>query len=765
MDNNFNNNNNLNNNNNVTNNDNIDNNINNYNAGTNNSNNNYGNNNVNNFNANNGNSFNNFQMGVQPGVPNGYNQAFNRPYNNFDRYNGTANFNQGNNFGQNNFQQNNFQQAGPGYQGNPNMNNYYNRPSNNFDDPTKYPKNKKLGSFEDLIGKSFMGIIASVFIFIGMILFAIAVAPYVTDVLKCLALYVVSFIFIIYGVIKLRKDKNNFFMSLTACGVGMLYISMMLTYFHYGFINEIALMVLLLVWSVSILYLSRYGTRIFIIIGRLGIAISIIAAQSLSGENLLMSVIFAATAMLVYVVFDIISSYDNSAINNAFNILNIFLLYIALVSSGMSWYDRNVLMIVLSLIAVFLLFISLIIYRKKAYYSEDFLVSGALYAIAFAFMLHMISYRGFDMDKDMLNAIISSVEIIVMLIYVLTLGAVKKNALEVGFPGVNFIENAKFAPIIIIALNTLNYAILSEYIGLAIIAIPLIIVGFFKNSRVYRNIGLVLLYMYSLNLFSNSEVSAIVITVVGYVLIIMTAILMHIYKACYSRSFKISLYILFLIHSFLRIGVITDLVFDVDAIVSFTLATTTVVIIHYIVSFIPAFCKDLVSGLYEPQTATSLRVINLIIMAVCLINIGSSDELALTIWASIVGICAFSRNTVNLFKNTNPYLSSIDIYICIKFFILDRVILYAFGAPAIVNTVSWILLAVIYISIGIIARRHQFRTVGLILTMVSIFKLLMFDVHVSSLYLRALGFIVSGVLCFIISLIYNNIDKKLGGEQ
>ena len=62
-------------------------------------------------------------------------------------------------------------------------------------------------------------------------------------------------------------------------------------------------------------------------------------------------------------------------------------------------------------------------------------------------------------------------------------------------------------------------------------------------------------------------------------------------------------------------------------------------------------------------------------------------------------------------------------------------------------------------------RVKSLRIYGLVLSMVSVFKLLLIDIAYGGLLQLAAVFFVSGLLCFAISMIYNMIDKKFGNMQ
>lgn len=88
-----------------------------------------------------------------------------------------------------------------------------------------------------------------------------------------------------------------------------------------------------------------------------------------------------------------------------------------------------------------------------------------------------------------------------------------------------------------------------------------------------------------------------------------------------------------------------------------------------------------------------------------------------------------------------------------------------FDAPSVVISVGCFVLAIISIVAGFGIQVKSLRIYGLVLSMVSVFKLLLIDIAYGGLLQLAAGFFVSGLLCFAISMIYNMIDKKFKEVQ
>ena len=128
-----------------------------------------------------------------------------------------------------------------------------------------------------------MAIAASVLIFIGVILFAVLMLPNITDEIKMAAMYVVSAIFLCFGFVRIGKDKEDkFALVLLGCGAGVLYISLIMSNIYFKVIGDIPLYVLIMLWSLGVVYLARYKSELFMAIGHIGITISMIFFHLLS---------------------------------------------------------------------------------------------------------------------------------------------------------------------------------------------------------------------------------------------------------------------------------------------------------------------------------------------------------------------------------------------------------------------------------------------------------------------------------------------------
>ena len=123
--------------------------------------------------------------------------------------------------------------------------------------PEQHTQPVKNTNLENKIGKNAMGIVATVLIFIGVIAFGTLVFTSVTDTIKIASMFIASFIVIAAGVVFTVKSKSAFSEALTGCGMGMTYISLFISHIFYEAINDITTFVLVFVWAVAISLVSK----------------------------------------------------------------------------------------------------------------------------------------------------------------------------------------------------------------------------------------------------------------------------------------------------------------------------------------------------------------------------------------------------------------------------------------------------------------------------------------------------------------------------
>lgn len=104
-------------------------------------------------------------------------------------------------------------------------------------------------------------------------------------------------------------------------------------------------------------------------------------------------------------------------------------------------------------------------------------------------------------------------------------------------------------------------------------------------------------------------------------------------------------------------------------------------------------------------------------------------------------------------------------YIAFKYTVLMLNILGSFDVESYYISICLLLFAIASIVAGFYKDTTSFRMYGLILSMISVIKLILIDIHYDSTLQIALSFFVCGVLCFIISFIYHKIDTGFKNKE
>ncbi|MDE5866791.1 MAG: hypothetical protein K2H31_09365, partial [Lachnospiraceae bacterium] len=374
-------------------------------------------------------------------------------------------------------------------------------PNNQYQNAMPQPQNKvnKPKDLENMIGKSWMGIFASVLIFISFILFATLLAPFITDTIKMIAMYVVSILLTAFGLLKLRKHNNKLYLAISGCGVGAVYISLLLTNLYFKAIGDIALYVFILVWAVFVCYLSKWQDRIFQIIGQCGIMISLFFGVVLCVEEFdyammfLLSLFFVVTASIFYVI-NYSREFHKNFVNNVFNCINVFQIWVGAYSlrPAFSWagwaeapgYNRNwwaeykveaiAGIMLLFLILQFVLFLAAKLKEKNIGFGVFMIINTILMMLYISNMTYRAVLQG---NWDNIRGIIFII-----------IGAALLALIEKKF------DNRKDEGKVLLQCFELPLFVMSVYmvsffrdhVGVSFVMILMILLGYYKDDCVYK---------------------------------------------------------------------------------------------------------------------------------------------------------------------------------------------------------------------------------------------------------------------------------------
>jgi len=116
-------------------------------------------------------------------------------------------------------------------------------------------------------------------IFISIIIFSTVFYPNLTDEIKVLAMFIFSIGISVFGYLGVRKNaKDTFKIAVMACGIGCIFVSLLVTRIYFEMLSDSALLILVLLWAALVCYLSKFSNALFIIIGQIGIIVTLLTS-------------------------------------------------------------------------------------------------------------------------------------------------------------------------------------------------------------------------------------------------------------------------------------------------------------------------------------------------------------------------------------------------------------------------------------------------------------------------------------------------------
>ncbi len=636
--------------------------------------------------------------------------------------------------------------------------------------PTVLPSSyqKKPSNMEDIFGRNLMGILASVLILIGMVLFGTVVVPALSDGMKILCMYLISFLVTAAGMLFMKKSPaNKFFISLTGLGAGGVFLSLIMSNVYFHLFGDLLTYFLLFVWAAGTIFLSRYekklsGTdhkiKIFEIIGQLGVMISVIlgcvlCAGRKDSFKFLMLAVYHLIAVFTFHCSTVKTAKTENRImlsagkykvqNHIFKLMNLWILilsYLIFIITPGSTYR----MTVKEFLITFVFFMTLAVDLLTAYKEEkDTDFSHAWYHAFF------IAYALPGVLLFLQSGLLRLPEI--LLSYALCVLLLL------------FIESQekKYAPaaeiplFCIILLLLIRKEASAGILSILLAVIPLMLIGMRKKNDIWLGAATASVYLWTFGQLLFYSVNLQTILAVS----LCTVVYLYIRTKTENTAVRLFGYPIILIAVTAIFSIyFTDIIDHLigneirhfKAISAFSIAG----IFHIIMTKTDCF--------HSPDEKVLSRVINVILM---LMGCQAISHHEIPFIPILIAVGVFTLNSRELLEeqeakqrpDNRPYW--VMAYITFKYTILLAVILYAFQTPEFLISISLLVFAVCSIIAGFWKKKKGYRLYGLVLSMISIFKLVMLDADIKDAVTGSVSFIICGLLCFAISFIYNKIQK------
>ena len=648
----------------------------------------------------------------------------------------------------------------PAQQGAPHMGNAYRV-------NTGAPIKKEKKDMERTIGRQIMGIAASVLIFIGITLFAMLIIPNLTDSIKMAAMFVFSFALTAVGItMMVRKKGGDFGVILSACGMGSVYISLYVTAVYFKSLDDIPLYILLLLWIIFICVLSRYGSYLFHLIGVIGIVVSVFFSFHILEIGEPSKTIFLTAYFIIGSVAFLISSkrelkaYLTDAIAIVFSCLSLTIFFV--LEMGSDEKPAGVLL---------LIFVIAFIVYSMALKFDEYPMAASISSMFASFVYLLLCCYVIDENGTLPLA---------SLVMVVAVTAFYRFKGEES--GGNFAVKATWLSIFMLTLTFgwLNWDLVSENMGVAPVLLAVVLYGFLAEDVYYTFCGMAVyfIYCFGYDMGDMNEGRAFCLLAFTLAFAFVPHVLMH-FKDCeYRKANKLAYYLLGLLSLFGCFFYYFDTFEEQADSVYYVLSAGEMAGLSEREAVPGLFCFIIIAVANAVLSRTSfirqeddeeeldmvmavpMYIINVVLMLVGMTQMNLMKEAPGFKWAYLLVTLALlfvNLDRINAIENVFA-----DIYLGFRFNLYMLALLSAFDAQNYTFSTCCFALALVGIIIGFFIKKKAMRIYFLAVTLISVVKLVMYDISYDNSAMRAMSFIISGVLCLIISFVYTKADKKLG---
>ena len=610
------------------------------------------------------------------------------------------------------------------------------------------PAPKKSGNAESVVGIKVMGIVASVLIFISFILFAMIFVPVLPDPVKMAMMFIISGIMALVGLVVWFKQKESvLFLSIGACGIGAIYISLFVSNIYFHIIGQIPLYILLIIWAAGVLYLSKFKKLLFEIIGLSGIIISVFFGAiecSYTDDSMLLGVL-SIYFIVGVLAFMLLRLKDNVSliITNISALLGAFVLVI--IAGGMH-EDAIFTSAIMGIFSIGIIILNVMMINEENYQYLPFicLLHTINMYVAVASIIR-------DPDSNAIITLLISVIIYVSVeaYYRLTL---RNSLISATAKGAGLVA-WEILLLLVASLCIINLDTFNEYIGLTILVIPLLVYGYLVDSRQAKISAIVL---YGCRVLTWDDINYPI--ALFFVIAVFALFLMFLYKWAgqYHIAFKLVPYCFFMVGLHMCV-----LLMGEELEWNFEILMPLLMLVAGVINFLSVktpFKENVLTKEEELPVTIVSYVINACLMLEATILMFAIEDDVMHVMVVLMAILLFVINSYNLLKDRQAYKS---IYVGIKFTILLICILASFGAPNYVLSIAVFALSVGFIMLGFKLQIKSLRIYGLVTTMIFAIKLIMFDIAYDNILGNALSFFLSGLMCFGISALYSVAEKKM----
>ena len=559
---------------------------------------------------------------------------------------------------------------------------------------------------------------------------------------------------------KIIKTEYLIFRIVLALGSSSIYISILLTSIYFQNLDLIYMYGLIVLWEIFIIFLHVFlkednnNRGVFFVIGNIGYFVSVIFTNELKDRSLILP-------LLVYVimvgVFYQIMFWKNKYHRHTQNVINVISLLL-FQTIMLLQFGRKTEVIIIEIVVMVITTIGFLVYVLSDFFNHNkvhfyvAIVNIVAYFIAYFFLLFTV-YNDLPVVLSFAVFIFPAVVLEILNMYWRS----KHLAKYESFVNAIFSGGLFYAAATILSMS--DHFLF--YSGTLLVVYSMIaIYGIIKKDLFFKVQGWILVYIFMVKgMFQFSNLTfTIVATILTLTSLITEGIVIN-----DSEFFKIISYIVLLewigkigVHVY-DLKIVSSNIETVNLLIYGIMALLNMVLI--LTKFYKTKEKD-ENGEREGEGRKShfvLDIFNLVFMFYNCYKMSILDDNSLKIVYTII---LFVLGSINL-PVKDKGASKRYMYSAIKFYIIIWYSLNAFDAPSYVISICIIAFSVVCVAIGFSNKLigKELRVFGLVMTLIFVIKLIIIDINFDSSVLKALSYLISGILCFGISAIYNYFDS------
>lgn len=658
--------------------------------------------------------------------------------------------------------------------------NPYNNPQN-----TDVPKEKNR-DLESALGRNVMGMLSCALIFISAVLFAFLVYPHLTTSLKLFVMYFFSTAVLAFGVFLHNRKPGTLSLTLSGCGCGLIFLSFFLTHIYFHLINAYLLYIILLAWAVPVFYFGRKTSLMFSIIGQIGVFISVIAGVmqiNISAAQPDTGSAYEYMFLLFYFILcSLIYLIPNLEKKCAKNLSSMIFIYSGLMLLVLKNHNRLLLapdsgtvlvpvIICNVLLTAYILFLAGILHYYTDKETGGDKVVHSLFVLLGTFFLMLL----FHPFSDKYNNGILCFILLLVFFLMNELQGLKKTGSVIAFvtdimillvmiplfdEEYYFLALITYTFILLAVGLLMTFADKLTYPALLADKVPILDILQDKSGHFRALLCLHLPWLtifYFVNLPSFIFLCLTLLIFAGFFIMIKDAPETDVYRSI--------LYPVFTVFTMLSVYIYDDY-YDYNYTTAFSLFFCLAALTHILLF---AFrynypSEKLTAGTWQtgekkalPATTIIMYITRIFIMFYSMVLVHEVEDI---IWKMLIILFSTAIFFLNARKILERKGSGSGIYLCLKTTILVLNIVSSFDASQYVYSILLLLLAISAVVLGFVLRYKSLRIYGLTLSLISVAKLILIDIQYNSTPLRAFSFFVCGVLCLVISILYQKLTKK-----